>query len=227
MIVAVHQPQYLPWPGFFEKLSQADEFIFLDVVQYEPREWQNRNRIRTHQGVNWLTVPVHAHGRPKIKDVTIDSDRPWRDRHIKTLEASYKRSPYYKDVMKWLEPLLLREWEKLADLNIAVARAIADALGVVAPTSLASELGELPEAPDARIISICKKFNADVYLSGAGGKNYMDLGEYDKCGIEVRFMDYSPPVYPQVHGETISGLSAIDLLFQAGPQAFHGARRAA
>ncbi|GAB6061503.1 WbqC family protein [Deferrisoma palaeochoriense] len=216
MIVAVHQPQYLPWPGLFDKMARADLFVFLDNVQFVPREWQNRNRIRTWQGWQWLTVPVHGGGRPLIRDVRIDTSRGWAERHLRTLEANYKRCPGYPEVMGWLEPLLRRPWSHLWELNVAVTRAMARALDIATPTRVASDLGPLPTGADHRILAICEAVGAHTYLAGAGGRNYMDPGRYEAAGVRVEFQAFTPPVYPQVQGEPIPGLSAIDLLFQRG-----------
>lgn len=227
MIVAAHQPQYLPWPGLFDKMARCDRFVFLDVVQYVPREWQNRNRISTREGPRWLTVPVHGRGRPRIVDVRIDAGRPWAERHLRTLEASYRRCPGFEATMGWLEPLLRRPWDRLVDLNVAVTLALARALGVETPCVRASELGPLPEGADARLVEICRRLGARTYLAGAGGRGYMDPETYRRAGVEPVFRSYDPPVYPQRHGPFVPGLSAVDLLMQAGPAGFAAPRRAA
>ncbi|MBI5444687.1 MAG: WbqC family protein [Deltaproteobacteria bacterium] len=227
MVLAVHQPHYLPWPGLFHKMASADLFVFLDVVQYVPREWQNRNRIRTHQGTQWLTVPVHAPGRPEIREVSVDNEQPWAERHLRSLEFNYRPSPHYREVMGWLEPLLQRRWEGLSDLNIAVTLEMARALGVTTPTRIASDLGDLPTGPDRRIVALCERLGAEVYLSGSGGHHYMELEAYRAAGIRVAFHEFQPPVYPQLHGDPIPGLSAVDLLLQAGPCALEKRRWAA
>src|SRR2546422_7575517 len=141
MKVAIHQPHYLPWLGYFAKWAAADRFIFLDTVQYEKNGWQNRNRIKTAGGPRWLTVPVHAHLGTPIRDVTIDTTQQWRERHRRVIEQAYAEAPHLERYHDALVAFYRQDCDRLAPLAVASSRWLAEALGVVTPVVLASELG--------------------------------------------------------------------------------------
>ena len=146
MKVAIHQPQYLPWLGHFAKLAAADCWIFLDTVQYEKNGWQNRNRIKTPRGAQWLTVPVKARQGTLISDVEIDAGQPWQRKHVEAIRVNYARAPYFDRYFGELAELLRRPWRRLADLNVEVTRFLAEAQGLTPRMLRASEL-----PPSARI----------------------------------------------------------------------------
>ncbi|HMH52708.1 MAG TPA: WbqC family protein [Candidatus Acidoferrum sp.] len=242
MRVAIHQPQYLPWLGYLAKWAAADLFIVLDVVQYEKNGWQNRNRIKTRDGVRWLTVPVHASLGTPISAVTIDSSQAWPARHLRAIEQAYARAPGLARHGEELRRLYATPWTHLAPLATASAQWLARALGIATPLRLASELlgssrsataspgrdegGGIggPEArppnPTARLVALCRAAGADTYLAGPHGAGYMDLAEFAAAGIAVLAQRYEHPVYAQIHGEFVPHLSALDLLLTAGDQAF-------
>jgi hypothetical protein len=227
MIVAVHQPQYLPWAGYLDKIDRADTFVLLDTVQFKKGEWQNRNRIKTAAGWQWLTVPVlHDHGQA-IREVRIDPDRgAWSRKHREALKTNYGATPYYDRVREALEPIWERVWELLAPLNRATVEALTGLLGVTTPIHLASELGEAPEHPDERLIAICLRLDADTYLAGAGGSAYMELERWEKAGIRVEVQEFVHPEYTQPFGDFLPAMSAVDLLCNCGPGALDLLRRA-
>src|SRR5262245_46781818 len=154
MRLAAHQPQYLPWLGFFDKMDRADRFVLLDVVQYKKNEWQNRNRIRTATGWQWLTVPVHHRFPMSIREVAIDESGSWRRKHREALRIHYARSPFAGVVMPVIESLLEERCESLSALNILLIRRLADLLGVRTPLSLASEVAGLPSGAAERLIAL-------------------------------------------------------------------------
>jgi hypothetical protein len=223
MIISVHQPQYLPWLGYFDKIFKSDCFIFLDRVQYKPREFQNRNRIRTKDGAMWLTVPVVCKGRYKqgICDAVIDNEFPWQRQHLASLKVSYGRSPYFGEYFPFFEDIYSRQWQKLSDLNIAIIRYVLEKLAISTPIRFESEFDIHTEATD-RIIDICKKAGADAYLSGAGGKSYLEEDKFPKNGIKLVYQDFHHPEY---HQQFMAGdkdflpyMSVVDLLFNEGPR---------
>ena len=217
MRLAAHQPQYLPWLGFFDKIDRVDRFVLLDVVQYKKNEWQNRNRIRTAEGWQWLTVPVHFSFPMAIKDVTLDDRGSWRRKHREALRIHYARSAHRTAVLPALEALLDEPFENLSALNARTVRLLAGLLGVRAPISLASEIPGLPDGADERLIAICRHFGCAEYLAGAGGADYMDLQAYSTAGIRVLFQEFRHPVYPQSYAGFEPNLSAVDLLLNCGP----------
>ncbi|MEW6077768.1 MAG: WbqC family protein [Thermodesulfobacteriota bacterium] len=217
MIAAVHQPQYFPWLGYYDKMAKADVFCYLDNVQYKKNEWQNRNRIKSVGGWQWLTVPVTYRFPQRINQVKIDRKTPWGKKHIQALTTCYRRAPFFDEYMSLFEPILRSDPERLSELNIALAEALRRALGIETKTVIASELAPLREEPTDRLIDICRELGADTYLAGRGGANYMDLSRFNDSGIRVVFQAFDHPVYPQLYGDFVANLSAVDLLFNRGP----------
>lgn len=216
MILAAHQPQYLPWLGYFEKIHRSDIFVFLDNVQYKKNEWQNRNRIKTDTGPAWLTVPVHYRFPQKIMEVTIDEKSHWQKKHIASLELNYSNTSFFKRYFASIQKIIRSRQVYLSELNIALIEELMSCLGIFGKTVISSKLGKLPEDPDERLISLCRMYEADTYLAGEGGKNYMDLDKYHDAGIKVIFQEYRHPVYKQKFDDFLSHLSAVDLLFNCG-----------
>ncbi len=218
MIVAVHQPQYLPWLGYFDKMAKVDIFCYLDTVQYKKNEWQNRNRVKTAQGWQWLTVPVSYRFPQKINQVGINRTTAWGKKHLQTITTNYSRASYFNRYMEMFRPIILSDQEKLSVLNINLAEKLRLALGIETRTVVASELPVMREDPTDRLIDICRHFGADTYLAGQGGANYMDITRFKESRIRVLFQKYEHPVYPQLFGDFVSHLSVIDLLLNCGPE---------
>jgi len=217
MIVAVHQPQYLPWLGYFDKIDQADIFVILDNVQYKKNEYQNRNRIKTAQGWQWITVPVKYRFPEKIIEVAINNEVDWRRKHHTALLSNYNRSAYFKDYRSFFEDLYQRDWILLANLNTYIIEYIIKQIKIATKIVKASDL-ELSSDPTQRLIDICKGLGADTYLAGAGGREYMDVDSFEKSGIKVVFQEFQHPVYEQLYGKFESYMSVVDLLFNHGPK---------
>ena len=217
MIVAVHQPQYLPWLGYFDKIRQADIFCYLDSVQYKKNDWQNRNRIKTSQGWQWLTVPVRFQFPEKICDVKINPMVNWRKKHLQSLVTNYRRAPYFEKYFQVYEQIYSEDWEFVSELNIHFIERLAEALGLSQKPAVRSSQLELREDPTDRLIDICRAVEADTYLAGQDGMNYMDLERFKDNGIEVIIQDFKHPIYPQMFNEFQSHMSVVDLLFNCGP----------
>jgi hypothetical protein len=184
LIVAVHQPQYLPWLGYFDKIRRADVFCYLDNVQYKKNDWQNRNRIKTAQGWQWLTVPVRYHFPQEINEVTINNAVNWKKKHLQTLISNYNRAPFFKEFAIIFEQIYSQDWEFLSDLNIALVEELKAAFGIgQAPPVKSSEIN-LRQDPTDRLIDICKALKADTYLSGQDGIKYMDLDRFRQNVIQ-------------------------------------------
>lgn len=220
MRIAIHQPQFLPWLGYLDKVDRADLFVVLDSVQFKKNEWQNRNRIRTAQGWQWLTVPVlHNFGQP-IKDVRINQTTEWRAKHLRALEMHYARAAHRERVLSGLRALYAHPWDRLADLNLAVIRWLLDAFGITTPLRLSSEM-QLREEPTDRLIDICRAVGATHYLAGAGAAGYLDMKKFDASGIVLDNQEFRHPVYRQCYEPFVPGLAAIDLLLTCGGESLH------
>ena len=216
MIVAVHQPQFLPWLGYFDKIDKADVFVLLDTVQFKKNEWQNRNKIKTAQSWQWLTVPVLYKYPQLINEVTINNRVNWQHKHRQALLSNYKKAPYYDDIEEKLRDIFSSSWQYISQLNIEVVRRLVAILGIDTPIYVASALGAFPEDPDERLVAITKYFGAGTYLAGIGGRGYMTLDTYKRNRIEVVFQDFKHPVYEQLFGDFEPYMSIIDLLFNQG-----------
>jgi hypothetical protein len=218
-VIGILQPSYLPWLGYFEQISRADVFVFYDDVQFEKGSWRNRNRIKTPQGAHWLTVPVLTKGQdfPPINEVRVNNAESWQKKHLRTLAQYYSKAPFYADYAEGLAAVIDRPWEKLCDLNIALIRHLAAALGIATPFVLASELG-IPGVGAPRLVEILAHLGGTVFYEGAAGRNYIDESLFEARGMRVEYQDYDHPVYTQLHGAFVPFLSVVDLLFNHGPQ---------
>ena len=222
MIVSVHQPHYLPWLGYFDKIARSDCFVFLDRVQYKRREYQNRNKIRSGDRWTWLTVPVISRGLrvQPIGDVRIDNSSRWQEKHWRSMNVCYGKARFFKDHAPFFREVYENKtWDLLVDLNVCVTRYILKNLGIDRPLYFESEM-DTTRASTERIVEICRKLGADVYLSGTGGREYLDEGRFAEEGIELRYQDFKHPVYSQCSAkgkeDFIPDLAAVDLLFNEG-----------
>ena len=225
MRVTIHQPQYLPWVGLFDKIDRADCFVLLDTVQFTKHDWQNRNRIKTAAGPKWLTVPVRQRLGQSMAEVTIDNGVPWARRHLQALTSAYGRAPFFAAHRPFFEALYAGPWERLVALNLEAFRYLAGALGVRAKTVLASSL-DAPGTATERLVAICRAVGADTYVAGAGGHGYLDGRALAAAGIAVEFQEFACPVYPQRFGGFEPNLSVVDLLFNCGGESLAVLRRA-
>ncbi|MFH1878114.1 MAG: WbqC family protein [Candidatus Omnitrophota bacterium] len=215
MRAAIHQPQYLPWLGYFDKMDQSDIFVLLDDVQYKKNEWQNRNRIRTPDGWQWLTVPVIYKFGQLIKDIKIDKTRKWGEKHLKSISINYSKALYFDRYFPFFEESLGREWTYLMDINNHFIEYFRKELGIKAPVVLSSGMG-IKTNKTQRLIDICKSLNADVYLSGGGGADYLEQEKFEENNISLEFQNYIHPAYGQAYGGFCPYLSIADLLFCRG-----------
>ncbi len=221
MIAAIHQPNYLPYLGFFHKLAQADVFILLDQVEFVDRLFQQRNKIKTPQGAKWLTVPVHhAYAdRPPISaiEIAVDHEPKWGLRHWDTLRFAYSKAPHFKEHAEWLQEVYCaRQWTKLADLSEFIIRRVATILGLESKIIRGSELGVSGHRSDL-LAGLCQAVGASEYLSGATGHEYLDPAVFQGAGVGLRYQEFHHPVYRQLHGDFVANLCVLDLLFNEGP----------
>ena len=219
-VVAIHQPNYLPWPGFFHKLAAADVFVYLDAVQLpRGRSFAARNRIKTPAGVAFLTVPVTG---PKCADGTFTyleaelvGDR-WRKKHLRTVEQAYAKAPHFEEVLA-LYRREVEASETFVALTIGLVDAVAAYLGIETRRVRLSELLPAFGRKTQLIVDVCEALGADVYLSGSGGgREYNDEELLREHGIELRYDAYSYPRHPQLWGSFEPNLSVLDVLFNCG-----------
>ncbi len=201
-------------------MSHADVFIISDNLQFERHDFQNRNLIRTPQGIKWLTVPVKHNGNGNlvpINEVEIADgiDAVWHKRHWETLRASYVNAPYWDKYENFFEETYKREWKKLIDLNMYIISGLRKFLGIKTQMVMASSLRASGKKNEL-LVKQCKEMDADVYLSGLGAKSYIDVELFKKEGIEVKFQDFQQPTYRQMQKEFAPHLSVVDYLFCTG-----------
>jgi hypothetical protein len=219
--VAIHQPNYIPWPGYFHKLAACDAFVYLDAVQY-PRgqSFAPRNRIKTPNGVTFLTVPVSVpkgtEGKASYLEVEFADDK-WRKKHLATVEQSYGRAPHFDEVYP-LYDRGLEAGETFVDLNIGLIEAFASYLGIETRRVRLSELLPSFGQKTELIVDVCRALDADAYLSGSGGgRDYTDEALLQEHGIELRYDEFESHEYPQLWGDFEPNLSVLDLLLNCGP----------
>jgi hypothetical protein len=221
MIVAVQQPQFLPYLGFFHKVRQADVLVILDDVQFQKHGFQNRNLIKTNTGSQWLTVPIVHHFGQKILEVAIARTTNWRKKHWSALQTNYAPAAFFKQLAPQLEPLLVgRDDDTLLAVDMELMRWAMATLGITTSIRMSSELGVGGDANE-RLVEICRAVAADTYISGPGGRAYMDLALFGRAGVAVTFQDYAPREYAQLfpkHG-FLPNLAVVDALLNLGPDA--------
>lgn len=220
--VAILQPSYLPWLGFFEQMFRVGVFVIYDEVQFDKNGWRNRNRIKTMQGTQWLTVPVLTKGKSKPANhaVRINPAANWDQKHLKSIELNYKNLPFFNDFSPKIEEVLKKKWNFLSDLNLDLTCLIKDYLGIDTPIKLSSEIPSKIKTvtfPEERLVEICSFFGATTFYEGCAGKKYIDESYFRRSGIQLVFQEYHHPVYRQGFGEFVSHLSTIDLIFNEGP----------
>lgn len=220
-IAVIHQAQFLPYLGFFHKLQQGDIFVVMDSVQFQRRGIQHRNRIKTANGVQWLTVPVCHRNRDeeRINEMLINSELPWARKHWQTIVTNYARAPYFHQYAPELEQILNQDWRYLCELDMALIQWVMDVLHIHKPIVYMSALGVEGNKTEL-LINICQAVGADTYLSGIGGKRYMDLEAFAAAGIDLLWQEFAYPSYPQAFPELgfIPDLSILDTLFCCGAE---------
>jgi len=217
MRLVIHQPNYLPYVGFFHKLSLVDTIVVMDDTQYD-KKFTNRNKIKVPGNWIWLTVPINKkHKFLPNKLVEINNEVNWQNIHLEKIFHSYLNSKFFKKNYKsFFENIYTKKWNYLFDLNYQLLFQLIDWLGLKIEVIKESELNAKGSSTE-RLVNICKKIGAETYVSGIGGKEYMDEKIFQTNNIKVEFQDFKCPVYPQVFdGEFIPNLSIIDLLFNNG-----------
>lgn len=226
MIISSHQPAYLPWLGYFNKMSMCDVWVIYNDTQFTPKEFQNRNRIRTKDGSQWLTIPVQGGRNQLIDEVQIDSTQDWKRKHLKSIEQNYSKALYFDQYKHLLEDMYDDFSDKcgftqlLSNFNVVHMASILYELGmesVVHKWRFASDL-DLQESKSDRVLEMCKKLNATKYIFGFQGQDYADVQSFTDAGIEVEFQNFQHPTYSQCYPGFHPNMCVLDALFNLGSE---------
>lgn len=218
--IAILQSNYIPWKGYFDMIASVDEFILFDDMQYTRRDWRNRNKIKTANGLIWLTVPVLVKGKytQTIRETEIATG-DWVESHRKSIHNNYRKSPHFDEIMQMIDPIYECGHTHLSELNRALLEACCDYLNITTKIKNSWDYGVV-EGKTERLLDLCKKARATNYVSGPAAKGYLDEDLFKAADIDVTWFDYSSyPEYPQLWGEFEHGVTVLDLLFNVGKSA--------
>lgn len=213
MIVTIHQPDFLPWLGFFHRWAMSEKYIVLDDVQFIRRGWHHRDKIKTPGGVKWLTVPVKKKGKfdQLIKDVRLEDGEGWRRMHLNTLRACYGKAPGFEEHFTFIETIYMLNDRFLIDFNMKLLEYAAQALGIETEMVLASEFS-IEQTATARLVELVKSVGGTHYLTGTGSRDYLEENIFEQESISVDWQQFTHPTYPQLHGGFEPGMSIVDYL---------------
>lgn len=217
MTISVHQPAHIPWLGYFDKIIRSDLFVYLDTVQFEKNSFINRNKIKTPNGWQWLTVPVKLKGHMSgvIKELQIDSTQNWRKKHLNAIFINYKKASRFEECFPKIERLYAKEFNYFSEMCYEHLMFWMEALGIHRKIVKSSDLPIFSKKSEL-ILDICKYFKANEYISGAQGMNYLDEDAFSRIGTRINYQNYSSPVYPQLWGGFLSNLSIVDFYLNSG-----------
>ena len=217
--VAVIQSNYIPWKGYFDIIHDVDLFVFYDDVQYTKNDWRNRNKVKTANGLCWLTIPVGSPEGRLIHEVELP-DQTWKRKHWETIRQAYGKTRYFKQYQDFFEEFYLRtESLNLSQLNQFLIRSIAERfLGVKTKFCCSMEFS-LQGDKLSRLLDLLSKVGATTYVSGPSARDYIDPQRFQAAGIELIYKDYTYPEYAQVYPPFEHAVSILDLLFNCGPEA--------
>ena len=223
MKCVILQPSYIPWRGFFHQIHQADVFVFYDDVQYDKHGWRNRNRIKTHQGLQWLTIPVLTKGvttqHTPINRIRIDWKQPWNRKHWMALQQAYSKAPFFQKYVPLLEDLYNKHPEYLSGFMIDLTISLAEEMGITHTKFIRSSSLNVPGTKTDRLIDILNFIGADHYISGPSARNYIEEDKFEAARIKLEYMVYNYPEYEQLYPPYDPQVSILDLLFMTGSDA--------
>jgi hypothetical protein len=223
-VLVAHQPQFMPWLGFFNKAAMGDVYLIHDTDQFKKKTFENRNKIRIQNppGWTWITAPVS--GKSEILNISEVkfSNTNWQNKALKTIELSYRKAPYFDNYFGIIEKIFKFNDDSLRDFNINAIKIFFDLLEIKVPVYRSSELirqgyvlkGQSTDA----VISMCKWFNAKIFVAGVMGKTYLEKDKFEKNGIQLVFQKFIHPIYQQMHGDFIPYMTIVDLLFNHGSE---------
>ncbi len=215
MTIAIHQPNYIPWLGYFYKIFQADKFVFLDDVQFARHGAQNYHYIKTPQGSFRLKIPVASEYHSLINEIETRDELEWRQKHLKTVEMNYRKAPYFDEIFHDLKYVLNTDVNNLSNLNIKIISFICHKFGMTTSFVNSSDL-QIKSSKEEKIMDICQTLEANVYYSGTGAKAYQSEEQFIARGIELKYSSFKTFEYPQMWGSFLSNVSVIDYLMNCG-----------
>ncbi|MDD5240731.1 MAG: WbqC family protein [Sulfuricella sp.] len=219
MKVGIIQSNYIPWRGYFDFIASVDLFLFHDDLQYTKGDWRNRNKIKTKNGLKWITVPVnYAHTNQLICDTTIDYHQKWWRDHLNQFRENYFIAPCYGDICEILEKSLPRNIQTISELNISLIKNICGYLKINTPMLMTSEF-EPEGSKSERLVSILRKAGASTYVSGPAADGYLEKELFKKSGICIEYKSYDYPEYPQLHGAFEPRVTVLDVIANCGEKA--------
>jgi len=220
-IVTMHQPNYLPWPGLFSKIKQSDLFVITDTFELGTESLTNRNKIRTNTGWGYITIPIgrSIHGT-RICDITLPQESDWKKLHWTLIHHNYAKAKFFDLYQDFFRHLYETDYKYLCHINIDVIKYLLKCFNIEIPMLKASDMDiDSSLQKTDLMIALLKKAGADIYLSGPSGRNYLEIEKFSQNNIGLKFFKYSPPIYEQRFPGFETNMSAIDLLFNVGPQA--------
>jgi hypothetical protein len=222
--LAISQPRFVPALNYLDRFRLADTFVYLDNVQYTPRDWENRNRILTRNGEVWLTVPVIKVSQNQlILETRIDNGQSWQRKLLNTLHHAYSKAPYYVEVIDALEQAFAQRYDRLMDLNHDLISRFLNWLSVDCSIQFASNLNLREDLKGEQLLlGICKVLGATEYISGSLGRNYLEPNNWRQASVTLSYHDYQCKNYPQSGEDFVPWLSCLDLFFNSGPKGAQG-----
>ncbi len=215
--VVMTQSNYIPWRGYFDMIDRADVVVLYDDAQYTKRDWRNRNQIKTASGAKWLTIPVKVKGKYHQRIYDVEIAESWAGRHWSMIEQAYKAAPFFRAERDGLAELYRQaeSLDRLSEVNRLFLEALSQRLGITT-TFMDSSSFELADSKSERLLNVCLELGATSYLSGPAAKDYLDTDAFTREGIDVEWMSFDYPEYPQLHGDFIGAVSVLDLILNTG-----------
>lgn len=215
MIVSIHQPDYIPYLGYFYKISKSDIFAFYDDAQFSNDNLHHQNKIKTPQGELKLKIPVDYQFKDPIYAVRTKDELGWKEKHLKTIEMNYAKCKYFKEIFPLFKDLLLCTYDSLSDMNITINRFLCYSFGFTANFVKVSDFS-LTTKKEEKVLDICERLNAGTYISGNGASSYQYEEHFKDRGIELVYTNYKSITYPQQWNGFIKDLSVLDYVFNCG-----------
>jgi len=216
MKITIHQPNFIPYLGFFDKCDYSDILVIYNSTQFKKNDFQNRNRIKGKGGGFWLTVPVTYTFGDKINEVRLNNNLDWRSKHLKSIEVCYSKSKYFNKYFPMIKEIYNEDWEFLSDFNTRIIKLFLEEVGIKCKIVLSSDLNIGSKRTEA-LVDMCNRLNGETYISGGDGKNYINFDSFANENIKVEFQNYQHPDYKQNFGEFNPYMCLLDLLFNEGP----------
>ena len=217
MIISIHQPDYIPYIGYFYKISKSDKFVYLDDAQYSNNNMHNWNKVKTPQGELRLKIPVEVHLGTMINAVRTKDELGWKEKHLKTIEMNYSKARFFAEIFPTFKELILKEYPNLSEMNIAINTWIAKSFGFKTEFYKSSDMN-LDTLREERVIDICVMLGGDTYISGHGASVYQTKEHFTSRGVDLVYTDYEPVEYKQLWERAgfVSNMSVLDYIFNYG-----------